>query len=32
MMIKAKGPVWHKKQKEKGEIPKNLKGIDKQAT
>lgn len=32
MMVKAKGPVWHKKQKEKGEIPKGLTGIDKEAT
>ena len=32
MMIKAKGPVWHKKQKEKGIIPKGLRGLDKQAT
>lgn len=32
MMIKAKGPVWHQKQKLKGEIPKGLTGIDKEAT
>lgn len=32
MMIKAKGPVWHKKQKEQGIIPKGLTGIDKEAT
>jgi hypothetical protein len=32
MMNKAKGPVWHKKQKEKGLIPKGLRGIDKDAT
>jgi hypothetical protein len=32
MMTKAKGPVWHKKQKEKGIIPKGLTGIDRQAT
>jgi len=32
MMTKAKGPVWHKKQKEKGIIPKGLRGIDRQAT
>lgn len=32
MMIKAKGPVWHKKQKDQGIIPKGLKGIDKVAT
>ncbi len=31
-MTKAKGPVWHQKQKLKGEIPKGLTGIDKQAT
>ncbi len=31
-MIKAKGPVWHQKQKLKGEIPKGLTGIDKEAT
>ncbi len=32
MMTKATGPVWHKKQKEKGIIPKGLTGIDRQAT
>ena len=32
MMIHAKGPVWHKKQKEKNIIPKGLTGIDKEAT
>lgn len=32
MMTKAKGPVWHKKQKEKGIIPKGLRGIDREAT
>lgn len=32
MMNKAKGPLWHKKQKEKGIIPKGLRGIDKKAT
>ena len=31
-MIKATGPVWHKKQKEKGEIPKGLRGLDQEAT
>lgn len=31
-MIKAKGPVWHQKQKLKGEIPKGLTGIDREAT
>lgn len=32
MMVKAKGPVWHKKQKEKNLIPENLRGLDKEAT
>jgi len=32
MMVRAKGPVWHKKQKAKGIIPKGLTGIDKEAT
>ena len=32
MMNKAKGPVWHKKQKDKGIVPKNLRGLDKEAT
>jgi hypothetical protein len=31
MMNRAKGPQWYKKQKDKGIIPKNLRGIDKQA-
>ena len=31
-MTKGMGPVWHKKQKEKGIIPKGLRGIDRQAT
>lgn len=31
-MVKAKGPVWHKKQKEAGIIPDRLRGLDKQAT
>jgi hypothetical protein len=31
MMNEAKGPVWHKKQKDHGIIPKGLRGIDKQA-
>ena len=31
-MNKAKGPLWHKKQKELGIIPKGLRGIDKEAT
>lgn len=30
-MNKAKGPLWHKKQKEQGIIPKGLRGIDKDA-
>lgn len=32
MMVKAKGPVWHKKQKEQGIIPDGLTGIDREAT
>lgn len=32
MMVKALGPVWHKKQKEEGIIPKGLRGLDKEAT
>jgi hypothetical protein len=32
MMNQAKGPLWHKKQKDKGIIPKGLRGIDKEAT
>ena len=31
-MNKAKGPVWHKKHKEKNIIPKGLRGVDRQAT
>ena len=31
-MIQAKGPVWHRKQKEKNIIPKGLTGLDKEAT
>lgn len=31
-MVKAKGPVWHKKWKERNEIPKKLTGIDRDAT
>jgi len=31
-MNKAKGPVWHKKQKDKGIVPKGLRGLDKEAT
>ena len=32
MMNRAKGPVWHKKQKQQGIIPKGLRGVDKEAT
>ena len=32
MMVRAKGPLWHKKQKEKGQIPKGLTGLDQQAS
>jgi hypothetical protein len=32
MMNRAKGPVWHKKQKDQGIVPKGLRGIDKEAT
>ena len=32
MMTKAKGGVWHKKDKEKGVVPDGLTGLDKQAT
>ena len=31
-MNPAKGPLWHKKHKEQGIIPKGLRGIDKEAT
>jgi hypothetical protein len=31
MMNRAKGPLWHKKQKDKGLIPKGLRNIDKEA-
>jgi hypothetical protein len=31
MMVRAKGPVWHKKQKQQGIIPKGLYGLDKDA-
>lgn len=30
-MNRAKGPVWHKKQKEKNIVPEKLRGLDKQA-
>ena len=32
MMVKSQGPVWHKKQKDIGVIPKNLRGIDRDGT
>lgn len=32
MMVRAKGPVWHKKQKNKGIVPKGLHGLDRDAT
>src|SRR5262245_26549477 len=32
MMIRALGPVWHRKQKEQGIIPKGITGLDKDAT
>ena len=32
MMNRAKGPIWHKKQKDKGIIPDRLRGLDKEAT
>lgn len=32
MMVKAKGPVWHQKQKQQNVIPKGLHGLDKDAT
>ena len=32
MMVEAKGPVWHKKQKAQGIIPKGLRGLDKEAS
>lgn len=31
-MVKARGPVWHKKQKEAGIIPDRLRGLDQEAT
>lgn len=30
-MIQAKGPKWHKKDKERGVIPKGLRGVDREA-
>lgn len=32
MMVKAKGPVWHQKQKKQNIIPKRLRGVDRDAT
>lgn len=32
MMIKARGPVWHQKQKKKGILPPGLTGLDQEAT
>lgn len=32
MMNRAKGPIWHKKQKDQGIVPKKLRGLDKEAT
>ncbi len=32
MMVKARGPVWHKKQKAQGVVPKGLTGLDRDAT
>ena len=32
MMNRAKGPIWHKKQKDKGIVPDRLRGLDKEAT
>ena len=31
-MVRAKGPVWHQKQKSQGIIPKGLTGLDRDAT
>ena len=31
-MTRARGPVWHQKQKKQGVIPKGLHGLDRQAT
>ena len=31
-MIKARGPVWHQKQKNQGIVPEKLRGLDKDAT
>jgi hypothetical protein len=32
MMVNAKGPVWHQKQKKQGMIPQGLTGLDREAT
>ena len=32
MMNRAKGPIWHKKQKDKGIVPDRLRDLDKEAT
>lgn len=32
MMVRARGPVWHKKQKREGIVPQGLRGLDKEAT
>lgn len=32
MMVKAKGPVWHQKQKKQGIVPKGLRGLDRDGT
>lgn len=32
MMVKARGPVWHQKQKKQGIMPKRLRGVDREAT
>jgi len=32
MMVKARGPLWHQKQKKQGIIPKGLTGLDTHAT
>ncbi len=32
MMVKARGPVWHQKQRKQGILPKGLHGLDHDAT
>ena len=32
MMIRARGPVWHRKQQQQGIIPTGLTGLDTEAT